>query len=252
MVARLVKPTPNYEHLLGRASFDNPKPVKLIKIITDLITSGDDIILDFFSGSATTAHAVMDLNAEDGGKRRCISIQIPESCDAGSEAYRAGYTTIADIGKERIRRVAQKIREHNQAADLDLGLRVFKLARSNFQRWQSPTERTTAEWRRATEQMTLPLSATDSEAMLFEIMLAEGYPPDSAIMEVEARGNAIYTVAHPDDNRVIHVCLDTKLADRIPETLGIGEGDTFICRDDALDDVIAVNLALRCNVKVVM
>ena len=228
-----------------------PKPRELIKTLVQLATNPNSIVLDFFSGSATTAHAVMELNAEDGGNRRCISIQIPESCDANSEAAKSGYKTIADIGKERIRRAAEKIREQNKAADIDLGFRIFQLARSNFQQWQPPAEKTADEWKKATEKMTLPLSSADTEAMLFEIMLAEGYPPDSAVEKVRAKDNAVHKISHPDGDRVMHVCLDKKLVEGIPDALGIGEDDKFICRDDALNDILATNLALRCKVKVV-
>jgi adenine-specific DNA-methyltransferase len=94
----------------------------------------DEIILDFFSGSATTAHAVMQLNAEDGGKRKFIMVQIPEACDEKSEAFKAGYKTIAGIGKERIRRAGQKIKTDNAltATDLDIGFRVLKVDSSNM------------------------------------------------------------------------------------------------------------------------
>ena len=260
--------------LIGHShGFDTVKPMDLVKKMLFHTTKGDDIVLDFFSGSATTAHAVMALNAEDGGTRRCISIQIPEPCDAKSEATKAGYKTIADIGKERIRRAAQKIRAQIDAAEkkesgqkkiereeserkesaapLDLGFRVFQLAHSNFQQWQPPAEKTADEWKKATEKMTLPLSSADTEAMLFEIMLAEGYPPDSAVEKVRAKGNAVHKISHPDGDRVMHVCLDKKLVEGIPDALGIGEDDKFICRDDALNDILATNLALRCKVKVV-
>ena len=95
----------------SRAPFDTPKPVSLIKQMEIISTEGDDIILDFFSGSATTAHAVIQLNAEDGGNRKFIMVQLPEPCDVKSEAFKAGYKTIAEIGKERIRRAGKKIKD---------------------------------------------------------------------------------------------------------------------------------------------
>lgn len=115
--------------------FQTPKPLKLIKFMLELVELDEnDIILDFFSGSATTAHAVMQLNAEDGGKRKFIMVQIPEACDEKSEAFKAGYKTIADIGKERIRRAGQKIKTDNAltATDLDIGFRVLKVDSSNM------------------------------------------------------------------------------------------------------------------------
>ncbi len=120
----------------GKSFFDYPKPVKLIKRMLELYTNKDDIILDFFSGSATTAHAVMQLNAEDGGNRRFILVQLPEPTDEKSEAYKAGYKTVAEIGKERIRRAGKKIVEENKNKEgiekLDIGFRVLKVDSSNF------------------------------------------------------------------------------------------------------------------------
>ena len=128
----------------GDIQFKNgKKPVRLIKQLTKMISSKhDDIILDFFSGSATTAHAVMQLNAEDGGKRKFIMVQLPEQCDKKSEAFKAGYKNICEIGKERIRRAGKKIKAENLAAEnLDIGFRVLKAADSNMNDvYYSPAE----------------------------------------------------------------------------------------------------------------
>jgi len=111
--------------------FDNPKPVKLLKDLISLSEESNEIILDFFAGSATTAHAVMQLNAEDDGNRKYIMVQLPEPCEENSEAYKAGYENISEIGKERIRRAANKIKEET-GADIDYGFRVFKVDSSNM------------------------------------------------------------------------------------------------------------------------
>lgn len=120
--------------ILNGKFFDYPKPLSLIKHIQQMILTADDIVLDFFSGSATTAHAVIQLNAEDGGHRKFIMVQLPEKTDEMSDAYKAGYGTICEIGKERIRRAGQKIKNENPLAtqDLDIGFRVLKLADSNM------------------------------------------------------------------------------------------------------------------------
>jgi len=113
--------------------FDNPKPVYIAKrLINSLCKQGDEVILDFFSGSATTAHAVMQLNAEDGGHRKFIMVQLPEPCDEKSEAFKAGYKNICEIGKERIRRAGDKIKAEHPDADLDIGFRVFRVDESNM------------------------------------------------------------------------------------------------------------------------
>ena len=105
-----------------------------MKTLAQYSSSSDDIVMDFFSGSATTAHAVMQLNAEDGGHRKFIMVQLPESCDENSEAYKAGYKNICEIGKERIRRAGEKIKEESPLTtqDLDIGFRVLKLDDSNM------------------------------------------------------------------------------------------------------------------------
>lgn len=116
-------------------SFETPKPVRLLMKLLNLVQLSDnDIILDFFSGSATTAHAVMQLNTKDNGHRKFIMVQLPEPCDEKSEAYKAGYKTICDIGKERIRRAGEKVREESPLTtqNLDIGFRVFKLDDANM------------------------------------------------------------------------------------------------------------------------
>ena len=113
--------------------FDTPKPVGLMKFCVELASKDNSIILDFFSGSATTAHAVMQLNAEDGGHRKFIMVQLPEKCDEKSEAFKAGYKNICEIGKERIRRAGEKIKkEHPEAKGLDVGFRVLNVSDSNM------------------------------------------------------------------------------------------------------------------------
>ena len=122
----------------NKAYFTYPKPIELIKRILELYTNDNSIILDFFSGSSTTAHAVMQLNAEDGGNRKFIMVQLPEPTDEKSEAYKAGYMNICEIGKERIRRAGEKIKEEKglEALNLDVGFKVLKLDTSNIRKWQ--------------------------------------------------------------------------------------------------------------------
>ena len=127
----------------NKTPFSNPKPIGLIQYLFNTIQSRNATILDFFSGSATTAHAVMKLNAEDGGNSKFIMVQLPEKTDEKSEAYKAGYKNICEIGKERIRRAGKKIKEeHPEAKDLDTGFRVFRVDESNFEN----VERTPKEY----------------------------------------------------------------------------------------------------------
>ena len=126
--------TAEVETIFGNKCFSFPKPISLIYDFTQIATREDSIVLDFFSGSATTAHAVMQLNAEDGGKRKFIMVQLPEGCPEDSEAAKAGYKNICEIGKERIRRAGGKIKEESglMAQDLDVGFRVLKLDDTNM------------------------------------------------------------------------------------------------------------------------
>ena len=173
--------------------FDFPKPVSLLKQIIALSTQDDDLILDFFAGSATTAHAVMQLNKEDGGNRKYILVQMPEPCDEKSEACKAGYRTIADIAKERIRRAGKKLQdeieaenkkkeaqlnfdnEENQHADLDTGFKVFRLAESNFKQWQQPEDYSAEA---LAEQLKLFIDPVAENAnlqnMVYELLLKSG------------------------------------------------------------------------------
>lgn len=126
--------------IMGSAMlFSNPKPMELLKFIVSLVNDKKATIMDFFSGSATTAHAVMQLNAEDGGNRKFIMVQLPELCDEKSEAYKAGYKTICDIGEERIRRAGAKIKEENPLTtlNLDTGFKVFRLDSTNIVPWNN-------------------------------------------------------------------------------------------------------------------
>ena len=122
------------EELLGKGVFEYPKDHEIIKRMINYVTSQDAIVLDFFSGSASTAHAVIQLNAEDGGHRKFIMVQLPEPCDEKSEAYKAGYKNICEIGKERIRRAGNKIKSESPMTtqDLDIGFRVLKLDDTNM------------------------------------------------------------------------------------------------------------------------
>ncbi len=190
------------ESLLGGKYFDYPKDEEVIKTFISLITSyskSDDIILDFFAGSGTTAHAVMQLNREDGGNRKYICVQLPEPCDKNSEAYKAGYKTIADIAKERIRRAGAKIRaeieveqeKQNGQLDFDdaqkvkmpdLGFKVFKLADSNFKQWRKIRGSETEAWQQQIMEFIDPVAENATVGnMVYELLLKSGKDLNSAI-----------------------------------------------------------------------
>ncbi len=160
----------------GDSYFDTPKPIRLIVQTLRLTINSDDLILDFFSGSGTTAHAVMQLNAEDGGSRRFICVQLPEETDEKSEARKAGFDTIAEIAKERIRRAGRRISDGLQdGSEIDTGFKVFKLAESGFKQWRQPEQSDTeALQRELSLNIDSVLSETPSENLLYELMLRMG------------------------------------------------------------------------------
>ncbi len=169
----------------GNKIFDFPKPVQLILYALQLITSSSDIILDFFSGSATTAHAVMQLNAEDRGNRKYIMVQLPEVCDEKSEAYKAGYKNICEIGKERIRRAGEKIKSDEtllaeNREKLDIGFKVFKLDSSNIKEWDSETENLEQSLFDSIDNIKSDRTSLD---ILYEILLKYGLDLNVPIVE---------------------------------------------------------------------
>ena len=188
----------------GKAYFDYPKSVDLLKRCLQLYTDKDCYVLDFFSGSATTAHAVMQLNAEDGGNRKFIMVQLPENCDVKSEAYKAGYKTICDIGQERIRRAGKKIKEEGglTTQDLDVGFRVLKLDSSNMQEvYYNPSAMTQDILAMTVDNVKSDRTALD---LLFQVMLDLGIELSAKIEENVVSGKTYYTVNGND----IIACFD--------------------------------------------
>jgi len=184
--------TKQIQQIMDGNIFEYSKPLSLLKIISKQVTSSQtDIILDFFSGSGTTAHAILDLNKQDNGNRKFIMVQLPEKCDEKSEAFKAGYKTIAEIGKERIRRVIRKIKADMQSkldvdgatGKQDLGFKVFKLQQSNFKIWRSDVK--TEE--ELVTQLTLHTDPVDENAkienILYELLLKSGVPLTARIEE---------------------------------------------------------------------
>lgn len=167
--------------LMGGRYFDFPKPVSLLAFLVRQGTKDkDDVVLDFFAGSCTTAHAVLQLNAEDGSNRKFICIQMPEPCEEKSEAYKTGYKTIADIGKERIRRVINN-------DDLKDGFKVFKLQKSNFKTWRGDQIRDEKELEKQLKiHITSLAEGAETEDILYELLLKSGL---SLTAEIENRGN---------------------------------------------------------------
>lgn len=201
--------------LLDAGAFDGPKPVRLLsRLLTLARTNEDSIILDFFSGSATTAHAVMQLNAEDGGHRKFIMVQLPEVCEEGTEAAKAGYKNICEIGKERIRRAARKIREENSLTtqNQDLGFKVFKLDTSNIIPWNPEPDKIELLLRNAVENILVDRTRQD---LLYEVLLKCNLPLTLPIEERKFGDNTVYVVGAG----ALAICLDTKIPQTIAEEI---------------------------------
>ncbi len=226
--------------------FSNPKPVGLIKHLLQFSTNSDSIVLDFFAGSCTAAQAVLELNQEDNGNRQYIMVQLPEPTPEKSAGRKAGFETIDEIGKERIRRVCQNFSESS-------GFRVFKLSPSNYEtESNSETDEKPTLFSELEGTLDPLREGWLAEDVLYEIILKEGYPLDSAIQPVkELTTNTVFCITTPNGTQSLHICLDEQLTETDIESLDLSKDSVFICRDIALDDTLAANLALQCRLKTI-
>lgn len=242
--------TAEIRELFGQGKlFTHPKPSKLIYNPIKISTESDDLILDFFSGSATTAHAVMQLNAEDGGNRRFILVQLPELCDEKSEAYKAGYKNICEIGKERIRRAGKKIlEEHTQVTmeedkqPLDVGFRVFKLDTSNLKTWDTtPIEDEQLDLlyqRMNTMIHRVKPERTDLD-MIYEIMLKLGVPLTYSVTSFSINNKTVYGVGN---DCLLLICLAENVQpEDVEQMTEYAPAKIIISRDSFADDTAMAN-----------
>lgn len=238
----------------GESIFDTPKSVELIKRIVHISTNQDDIILDFFAGSCTTAQAVMELNRNDGGKRQFILVQLPEPTNNS-------YASIAEIGKERIRRVIKKINEEDGKLQLNVddknnhqGFRNFKYNQSNIKVWENYK----GDDIQAFQTLLFNFENTLIEGwketdLVTEIQLLEGFPLDSNIEQAsEFSVNYVYKVNSEYIDYRLFICLEKKLNSETIEHLNfLASEDVFICLDNALTDEAKLQLSDGCNVKTI-
>ncbi len=226
------------QKLFGKKIFDNPKDRNEIKRIINFLTSDDDIILDFFSGSATTAHAVMQLNSDDGGHRKFIMVQLPEKTDAKSEAFKAGYENICEIGKERIRRAGAKLKEENPITtqDLDIGFRVLKCDSSNMKEvYYNPAELEISLLTDLTDNIKEDRTAED---LLFQVMLDLGIMLSAKVEQTTLDGKIVFNV---NGNHLI-ACFDKEITDETIKAIAKQEPYYFVMRDDGFaNDSVATN-----------
>lgn len=243
--------------LLESNVFETPKPVGLIRRFLTLTTSKDsgDIILDFFAGSGATAHAVFLQNQEDEGNRKYILVQLPEPTESTSEAYKAGYKTIADIAKERMHRVVKD----NNKKRTDDGFKVFKLSESNYPEnaFEFDPNKSEEENKKTFEGYLIKAKQSklfdDTEVIdvVYENIVKEGLSLNSKISETKLGENNVYIVS--DGERRLLVCFDKKIDDKtVNELTGKDyKGKIFICLDNALDDSAKANLGLNVELKTI-
>jgi adenine-specific DNA-methyltransferase len=236
--------------------FSKPKPIGLIHRALTLATSKNDLVLDFFGGSATTGQAVLELNHEDRGNRKFILVQLPQKTDNPQ------FPTIADISKERIRRSIQKIKDsengklplQNRETPEDLGFKVLKLSKSNYrQSAELPSDTDTEAYIEQLELFNDPLvDGWKPENVIYEVMLKQGYSLTSHIEPVtEIESATIYKVTDEDKRQHFYISLDNQFHFETARTLKLTKNDLLICRDMAIDDTTAANLVLQCRLKTI-
>lgn len=231
--------TADIDELFDKKVFVFPKPVALLKFLISITTkfNKNAIILDFFSGSATTAHAVMQLNAEDGGHRKFICVQLPEKTDEQSEAYKVGYKTICEIGKERIRRAGEKIKEESPLTthNLDTGFKVFKLDSSNLVKWDNTPTTDEEELKTRIQQSLFYLvEGREDLDLVYEIMLKYGLSLTLPVEERKFDGVTAYIINHPDYK--VLICLEPNITLSAVEEMDNETIGTYIFADRCFAD----------------
>lgn len=221
----------------GVSLFDNPKPVGFLERIIELGANRDALILDFFSGSATSAHATMKVNAEDGGKRKFIMVQLPENTDEKSQARKVGYLTIPEIGKERIRRAAKMIAEEYSDSQFDSGFRVLKCDTSNMKDvYYNPAEYEPSLFTKLEDNIKEDRTPED---LLFQVMLDLGVLLSSKIEETTIAGKRVFNV---EDNYLI-ACFDDNVTEDVITEIAKQKPYYFVMRDSSIaNDGVATNI----------
>ncbi len=245
--------TREIKDLFGDKVFVYPKPVSLLRSLVRQGTGAtdSDIVMDFFAGSCTTVQAVLELNREDGGNRKFICVQLPEP--TGNDDF----PTIAEIGKERIRRVINRLRKAREDAPTlddreDLGFKVFKLTSSQYKTWTEPEERISEAYADQMEMFADPLiEGWDRRTLLWEVIIKEGFDLNSRVFDVGVEENEMWSVADSGGDRSFLICLDGELHPETVRALGLNRDTLFICRDSALDDELVANLAMQCRLKLI-
>ena len=222
----------------GKSYFSYPKPVSLLKLLINSLDEKEGVYLDFFSGSATTAHAVMQLNAEDGGNRKFIMVQLPEETDEKSEAYKAGYKNICEIGKERIRRAGTKIKEESPmtTSNLDIGFRVLKLDSTNMKEvYYNPSDYELNLFDTLADNIKEDRTPED---LILQVMLDLGVVLSSKIEESIIGGKKVFNVA----DGFLYACFDNNVTEDVITEIAKKNPYYFVMRDSSMaNDSVATN-----------
>ncbi len=243
----------------GVAPFDTPKPTSLLEKVFQVVSLSDgDIVLDFFAGSCSTAHAVLNADHNDHEEIRFIMVQLQKSMQDGSIAREKGFRTVSQIGIERIKRVIQKIIQDNTThlplnGSEDLGLRVYGLDISNFKDWQLYTERYSTQLELSSLKLKLhSRSNWYSKEPTHEILLLQGFPLDSRFRPLlEYSHNHVQEVTSDFCQHRLYVCLENQIHHKTVDNLHLRPEDVFVCLDSALSDEAKITLADRVNLKVI-
>jgi len=233
--------------------FPNPKPSELVQHLLLLTTepNSQEIVLDFFAGSCTTAQAVLKQNEKDNGNRKFIMVQLPEPLDKESFVYQEGYRNIAEIGKERIRRVINGYGSDSES--IKEGFKVFKLTSSVFDKWETPENEDVETLKKQLKMFDqiIDKSATE-EDVIYEVLLKQGFDLNSNISKLELETNLVYEIINCSETQEsFYLCLDDHIKEDTFEYLNLTEEDLFICPDTALTDEQKINLSMQVNLEVI-
>lgn len=233
--------------------FDHPKPIGLIDKILRIATEDGDLILDFFAGAATTVDAVIRLNKEEQTKREVIAVQLPETIQPEHPAFKAGFKNLAQVAQERIRRAIKHSYPKASAKPVEVGFRSFRLMASNVRRWSGLAEKDADAFVAQLEAFSDTLvDGWKPEDVIWEIALKEGYGLTSRIEKLsQVAGHTFWRVIDSDREQSFTISLDHQLKLAAVAKLGLSKSDIFVCRETALDDTLAANLALQCRLKVI-
>ena len=249
--------TKEFKKLMGDCGFPNPKSIPLITDLIKYATKDDDLVLDFFAGSCTTAHAVFSANNQDEHTRRFIMIQLPEVTQPDSQARRAGYKLISEIGVERIRRAIKQIKQDRKSRLMetrgDIGFRSYRFTNSNFTPWDNYCGRDTQELASLFDKCESPLIENwGHENLLTEILLLQGFPLDSRVRSLpEFKVNKVQQVTSEFVGHHLYICLDNTVKAETVAKINLSPEDILVCLDSALSDEAKVKLADQCNLRVI-